>query len=418
MKHRSRLLGAALTLLTMGCSSSDAEGSGPSAPNEKDEVLNLFSWWVAPGEREALEGLERLYKNEYVGARVKQEDSPTAGNWQEVLGQRIDDSPWDVFQLSASDLDNFRADHPGAVADLTDVYEDAGLGDVVIPEIRDAVTRDGRPYGVVTGVHRNNAFIYNQRIFEREKLSPPKSLEELLVVCAKLKAAGVTPIASDMDTWVLRIFFDEVLAGTLGAEGFRDFIAGKADRSDPELQSALASAIETFDTLLTEYVDTERASAADYAWTTAADDLHADAAAMLFHGDWAKGYLMHLGFTQGVDFGVDGPPGAADLFVYGADMFGLATTAPHPELGRDFLAVVASPQGQIEFNRYKGATPMRSDIRDQIQDDALQLSLDNLRDAKVLIPGHPNATWEAGIEAFAKDRDRDALLQVYVETAP
>lgn len=423
MKLRSLVLTSALLLGAVGCSSSDAadegdRGTAGKTSTAETKVLNLFSWWVAPGEREALEALEKLYINEYTGARVKQEDNPSAGTWQEVLGEKIDDSPWDAFQLSASDLDNFRSDHPGAVADLTEIYEDAGLNDVMIPEIRDVVTRGGKPYGVVTGVHRNNAFIYNKRIFDKQKLSPPTNLDELLEVCAQLKDAGVTPIATDMDTWVLRIFFDEILAGALGAEGFRDFIEGKVDPADEDVRASLELAIATFDTLLTDYVDTERASAADYEWSSAASDLHDDLAAMMFHGDWAKGYLMHLDFTPGYDFEVLGPPGAEDLFVYGADMFGLPTTAPHPELGKDFLAIVASPQGQIEFNKYKGATPMRTDIRDQIDDEGVKHNLDNLINAKVLIPGHPNAAWDAGIEAFALDHDREKLLQVYLESAP
>lgn len=423
MKLRSLVLSSILLLGALGCSGSDAADEGASGTAGKTgttqtKVLNLFSWWVAPGEREALEALEKLYINEYAGARVKQEDNPSAGTWQQVLGEKIDDSPWDAFQLSASDLDNFRSDHPGAVADLAELYDDAGLYDVMIPEIADVVTRDGKPYGVVTGVHRNNAFIYNKRIFDREQLIPPTSVPELLEVCAKLKAAGVTPIATDMDTWVLRIFFDEILAGTMGAEGFRDFVQGKSDPADAEVRASLESAIESFDTLLTNYVDTERASANDYEWSSAASDLHDDLAAMMFHGDWAKGYLMHLDFTPGYDFEVLGPPGAEDLFVYGADMFGLPTTAPHLDLGKDFLSIVASPQGQIEFNKYKGATPMRTDIRDQIEDEGLRHNLDNLINAKVLMPGHPNAAWDAGIEAFALHHDREALLQVFLDTAP
>lgn len=425
MKLRSFVLGSALLLSAVGCSSDDKDGSatpmGTAGSAGKsgagDEVLQVFSWWVAPGEAEALTALENEYKKEHKGARVAQEDNPTAGTWQEVLGSKIDDSPWDVFQLSASDLDNFRKDHPGAVAELDDVYEEAGLADVMIPEIKDVVTRMGHPYGVVTGVHRNNAFIYNKRIFDKEKLDPPTTVPELLDVCAKLKDAGITPIATDMDTWVLRIVFDEILAGTMGAQGFDDFIKGKALASDKAVQADISSAIDTFDTILTEYVDVDKSSADGYDWTGAAHDLYADDAAMLFHGDWAKGYLVHLGFTPGVDFGVLGPPGASDLFVYGADMFGMPTTGPHPQLGKDFLAVVASPAGQVEFNKYKGATPMRTDVRDQL-DEPGQLSLDGLINAKVLMAGHPNADWDKGIEDFAKDHDKEALLKVYVDTAP
>ena len=429
MKLRTLVLSSWMLLGALGCSTESTDkpvdtgaagetGAGGETGGSQEQILQLFSWWVAPGEAEALRALEDTYQDAHKGARISQYDNPTAGTWQEVLGQKIDDSPWDVFQLSASDLTKFRGDHPGAVSDLADLYADAGLDDVMIPEIKNVITQDdGKPYGVVTGVHRNNAFLFNKQIFDKQKLDPPTTVEEFLTVSAALKKAGITPVASDMDTWVLRILFDEILAGTMGAQGFDDFIKGKSKPDDADVQTNLQSAIDTFDAIITDYVDVEKSSTDDYDWTSAAQDLYDGNAAMLFHGDWAKGYLVHLGWTPGVDFGVSGPPGATDLFVYGADMFGLPSTAPHPQLGKDFLAVVASPEGQIAFNQYKGATPMRSDIADQL-DDVTKVSLDNLVNAKVLMPGHANADWDTGIEAFAKDHDKEALLKVYTDTPP
>jgi glucose/mannose transport system substrate-binding protein len=380
--------------------------------------LQLFSWWEAPGEAEALRALADTYQDVHPGARINQYKKSSAANWQEVLGAEIDDSPWDVCQLSASDIDKFQADHPGALAPLDDLYAAAGLDDVMIPEIRDVVTRDGHPYGVVTGVHRNNSFIYSKQIFDELKLDPPTTMAEFLEVSAAIKAGDkYMPVASDMDTWVLRILFDEILAGTMGAQGFDDFIKGNTLASDADVQANIESAIDTFDTIITDYIDVPRSLDPEYAWSSAAQDLYDGKAAMLFHGDWAKGYLVNLGWTPGVDFGVLGPPGASDLFVYGADMFFLPATAPHPDLGKDFLAVVASPEGQVAFNGFKGATPMRTDVKDQL-DEPGQLSLDGLMNAKVLMPGHANSDWDAGIEAFAIDHDKAALLQVYIDTPP
>ena len=428
MKLRTLVFGSTLLLGALGCSSSTDKPTSTGAAGETgtgaggesgggEQVLQLFSWWVAPGEAEALRSLEDTYQDVYKDARVSQFSNTSASTWQEVLGQKIEKSPWDVCQLSASDLDKFREEHPGAVAPLDDVYADAGLDAVMIPEIKDVVTRDGHPYGVVTGVHRNNSFLYNKQIFDKYKLDPPTTITEFLDVSATLKEAGVMPVASDTDTWVLRILFDEILAGTMGAQGFDDFIKGKAAASDAAVQADIQSAIDTFDTVITDYIDVERSTAADYDWTSAAHDLYTGDAAMLFHGDWAKGYLVHLGWTPGVDFGVLGPPGASDLFVYGADMFFLPATAPHADLGKNFLGVVASPEGQIKFNGYKGATPMRTDVADQL-DEPGQLSLDGLIHAKVLMPGHANDGWDKGIEAFATDHDKAALLQVYIDTPP
>jgi len=241
-----------MLLGALGCSSKSSDtptdtgaagagdvGAGGAASDE--QVLEVFSWWTAPGEAEALTALENAYKDKYKDARVSQYSNTSASTWQEVLGMKVENSPWDVCQLSASDLDKFRMDHPDAVSPLDDVYEKAGLDAVMIPEIKDVVTRDGHPYGVVTGVHRNNSFIYNKQIFDELKLEPPTTIDEFLAVSVKIKKAGYMPVASDFDTWVLRIVFDEILAGEMGAQGFDDFIKGKTQASDDALQMQISA---------------------------------------------------------------------------------------------------------------------------------------------------------------------------------
>jgi glucose/mannose transport system substrate-binding protein len=135
------------------------------------------------------------------------------------------------------------------------------------------------------------------------------------------------------------------------------------------------------------------------------------------HGDWAKGYLVNLGWTPGVDFGVSGPPGASDLFIYGVDTFALPKTAPHPERAREFLAVVGSKDGQVNFNKMKGSTPMRTDVRDRL-DSASQQSLDDLANAKVRLPGIDNGMWDTAMGAYVTSGDKAALLATMLTITP
>jgi len=404
-----------------GCSSnSDSGAAGAGGAGDigtSKESLKVFSWWTGPGEAEALQALVTTYKGKYKGAQVSLDPNVTAATWRPALTAGIDESPtpWDVFQLAAADLPQFVADHPGALANVDKYYAEPSLKSSVNPEILKRVTVDGHQYGVVTGVHRNNSFLWNQQLLKDNKLAVPTTMPEFLAVCEKLKAKGVYPVATTFQTWALHIMFDEILAGTLGAADFDDFVQGRNPPS--AYKDGIQSAIDTFAKVLKDYVDPASATNADYGWTQAADDLFNGKAAMIMHGDWAKGYVVNLGWTPGVDFGVSGPPGANDLFVFGADMMGVPAAAPHAALSDAFLGVVASKEGQIAFNRYKGATPMRNDVRDDL-DEPGKASLDSLTNAKVLSPSHANSAWDDAIGAFAKDMDTAALLDVYLTAAP
>jgi len=420
-------LASVLLFGLLGCSSEAS--SDPSDPGMMagsagaggdgggdEQVLQLCSWWTAPGAADALTALIDTYKDVHKGARVYHYSDVSAGTIKDVLTENLPQSKFDVFQLSAVDLPWLLKTHPGAAEEFDSFYADQGLNDVMLPEIKNAVMGDGHPYGIVTGVHRNNSFIYNKQIFDEQHLAPPTTLAEFVSVSAKLKAAGIMPVASAMDIWVLQVLFEELLAGSMGAKRFDAFVKGEITGDDADVQTDLQATIDIFDTVVTDYIDVERSSAADYHWPNSAQDLYDGKAAMLFHGDWAKGFLLHSGWTAGVDFGISGPPGAYDLFIYGADMLALPTTAPHPQLAHDFLTVAVSRQGQVAFNELKGSTPMRTDLADLL-DDTAKATLDDLVNAKVLIPSFSNTAWDAGLKAFMTDHDKEALLSVYADPA-
>jgi glucose/mannose transport system substrate-binding protein len=396
-----------------GCAAralSPADGGAPGSGADAAPALELFTWWVAPGEVEALSALESVYEKVHPRARVDQFTDANSANWESMLSKGIDGPRWDVVQISAAGIPVLRQDYPGTLSPVDDVYDDPSLKSAVIPEILAAVTDEGHPWGVVTGVHRNNAFIFNLQVLQANHLSPPTTIVELLDVCAALKKAGITPLATTLDPWILRFLYLDLLSGVVGAEDFGRFVRHELPVSDPRMQRNIETATSVLVTLLTEYADLDMLKAKNPDWTKAADSLRAGTTAMFFLGDWLKGYLVHLGWTPGVDFGVSGPPGASDVFVYGADTFALPVYAPHPHMAHDFLSVVASPEAQVAFNKQKGSTPMRIDVRDKL-DPPGQQNLDDLVNARVRLPGFDNAMMDAAMAAYVSSGDAAALLR-------
>jgi glucose/mannose transport system substrate-binding protein len=398
-----------------GCGVSRAPASPDAGAAAED--LSLFTWWVAPGEVEALRALVNVYESAHPTARVSQFNDASSANWQSMLAKGIDAPTWDVVQISAAGLPVFMGVHPGSLSPVDAFYEEPTLKAAVIPDILEATKVAGHAMGVVTGVHRNNAFIYNIQVLKDHQLSPPTTIAELLQVCATLKAAKVTPIATALDPWIMRFLYLDLLSGTVGATDFGRFIRHDLAIDDPKMKNGITDATDVFVQILTEYVDMDAAKAPKFDWTKAADAVHDGKAAMIFLGDWVKGYLVHLGWDPNVDFGVSGPPGASDLFVYGADTFAMPTMAPHPESARDFLTVVGSKEAQVAFNKQKGSTPMRTDVR-ELLDKPGQQNLDDLVNAKVRLPGIDNSQWDDAMAAFLASGDKAALLQSLLTITP
>jgi glucose/mannose transport system substrate-binding protein len=414
---RSSLLFALVGAAGLGCGPSPAVGVSDGGAPDAQENLQLFTWWVAPGEVEALRALVNVYETDYPTARVTQFNDASSANWQSMLTKGIDAHSWDVVQISAAGLPVFMASRPDALSPVDDIYEEPALKANVIPEILAATKVNGHAMGVVTGVHRNNAFIYNLEVLKAHGLTPPTTIAELLTACEKLKADGVWPVATPLDAWIMRFLWMDLLSGTVGAQDFGAFIKHELAVDSDKMKVGITAATDVFVQIFNKYVDLDTARDPKYDWTKAADAIRGNKSAMIFLGDWVKGYLVHLGGTPGVDFGVSGPPGASDLFVYGADTFALPTQAPHPTCANHFLTVVASKEAQVAFNRQKGSTPMRIDVKDML-DLPGQQSLDDLVNARVRLPGIDNAQWDAAFAAYVTSNDRDKLLQDLLTITP
>jgi glucose/mannose transport system substrate-binding protein len=409
---REALLFASLVLGGIGCGS-DAESNAHEEEVDAgaEQTLELFSWWVAPGEAEALQSLVDLYKSKQPGARVLNAAIDSGEDAQTVLESRVKDGmPPDLFQENAYDVRTWLSKYPGKLEPLDQLFDDLHLRTAVLPDVIDDVTFEGKIYAMPVNIHRENGMFYNKEIFAAHQLEAPTTMQELLSVCEALKQAGVTPIVTSHEGWIQRIMFESIGSGAMGAQAFHDYMTGKLDPSDP----AFLAALDQHAAILDQYVN-EDAADEDFGWTQAAQALHDGKAAMFFHGDWAKGYFMQLGWTPGVDFGVVGAPGASDLFVYGVDTFVLPVGAPDPEAARAFLTTVASVEGQVAFNTRKGSSPVRTDVPKNELDPVAQVTASDLEHARIRMLARFRSEWDAAFGDYFSNRDIAALRKAFVD---
>ena len=417
MRRRAALISGLLWLSVSGC------GQHPDGarvvPGHSDVVVTrplveLFSWWTARGEAEALQALIDTHKRAHPTARLFNAAAASGSKARESLSERIaSGQPPDMFQQNAHDLRAFVGKHPGQLLPLDELFDGLDLGQSVYPEVIRDVTLGGHIYAMPVNIHRENTLFFNRRLLAAHGIAPPSSFEDLLAACQRLKERGVVPLATSHQGWILRILFNSIAMGRLGSEQYYRYFTGDLPADDPGLREA----IRVFAEVLENYVNPD-AGEEGFGWTSAAQAVYTGDAAMFLHGDWAKGYFAQLGWKPGVDFGAVGAPGAEGLFLYGVDTFSLPRCAPNTAGAKALLRTIASTEGQVAFNNLKGSSPIRSDVAAADLDAVARVTAADLQQAsrRMLVRGRE--AWDEALAQFAKDRDQEKLFQAYVQNPP
>src|ERR1700726_2040427 len=205
----------------------------PAASFAADKKLEVFSWWTSGGEAAALDALFQAVKTADPGVEVNNATVDRGGGSavRPVLQARLaGGNPPDSWQT-----------HPGwellgqyvpanYCEPINDIYQSEGWDKVVPKDLIDLLTKDGKTYAVLAGVHRGNDLWYNKKLLEKNgiKVGDKMSFDEFFAAAEKLKAAGVTPLAvGDSGIWATAELFENTLLGRLGPQGWIDLFSGK-----------------------------------------------------------------------------------------------------------------------------------------------------------------------------------------------
>ncbi|MGB9857499.1 MAG: ABC transporter substrate-binding protein [Dictyoglomaceae bacterium] len=356
--------------------------------------LEIFSWWTAGGEAEGLQALFDIFHKKYPDVEII--NATVAGGAgaqaKAVLKTRmLGGDPPDTFQVHAGHelIDTWVK--TGFMEPITFLYKEEGWTKVMPKGILDIVSYRGQYWSVPVNIHRANVLWYNKKIFEENKLTPPKTFDEFFKVADALKAKGIIPLAlGTKDGWEAAHVFETVLIGKLGAEGYKGLWTGKTKWSDPGVTDAL----ETFKKMLT-YVNPDHSART---WDEACALIVEGKAAMNIMGDWAVGYFYAKGFK---DFGWVLAPGNAGIFDALSDSFGLPKGARNRENVIAFLKVLGSKEGQEAFNIKKGSIPARTDVNKSLFPEYQRSAMDDwLKHAIVPSVMHGAAASEGWVTEF------------------
>lgn len=337
-------------------------GACQSGSKTSANILEIYHWWTAPGEREAADAMKAALAAKFPD--IVWTEDPVAGgggsNLRAVLQSRLAAGNYpDTWQtLGGAELKNYV--DSGYLKPLDALYKKLGYDKVIPGPLLKAVTIDGKPYSVPLNMHLENILYYDKKLFDELGITPPTTFEELIAACDQIKAAkpDLTCLGlGSKEKWGDAFVLDSLLLQEGGPEYYTQLFKGEIDvANDPKFKAAL----EKLQTLL-PYVNADHSS---LTWDQAVGLLGSGKAAMTLMGTWAIGALTKgSGKVPGVDFGAVTFPQKPDrILLFHPDTFGLASKAPHPAATEDWLETVASPELQIPTDVTQGGLFARTDI--------------------------------------------------------
>jgi glucose/mannose transport system substrate-binding protein len=420
--RRARYLWAAplvlVIALIVGCGGSDSSSDDSGA--KKDDALEIFSWWTSGSEDAALKELISSFEAASPGAKVSNGAvaGGGGGNAQAVLQTRLqgDNAP-DTWQTHPGPAIGQYVD-AGHVSDITAVFNENGLGDVMPEALVDAQSKDGKVYGVATGAHRGNVLWFSKKLLKQAGVAEPAadySLDQFAADLQTLKSKGITGIClGGKDPFAAPQLFENTFLGVAGPDRWNAITSGESPWDSPEVSAAAAQFLK-----ILPFVDSDASAST---WDQASKKLAAGDCAFHSMGDWAYGELNKSGVKEGEDFGYVAHPGTDGSFVMVVDTFVVAKNAKHPEAAKEWIASITSKDAQLAFNKEKGSTPVRTDVDvSSLPEYQQQAAKDYNDDSLVWSIAHGEATnpqfqqsFYDAVAQFMQSKDTDAFVQALV----
>ncbi len=368
-------LSASVALLAAGCSggatsSTTASEGGSAAPV-------TMSFW-----HNSTTGDGKQYWEDTVAAFEKEHPNVTI-NIQAIQNEDMD-GKLQTALASGGDPTIFMARGGGKLADVVAADQVMDITDQISPEVKTALgdgifsafTVDGKIYGMPTSVLPGGMY-YSKDLFAKAGITAtPTTFEELNAAVAKLKAAGIAPIAlGGKDAWPAAHWYYFMALRDCSRDTM-DKAAATKDFSDPcwlkageDLQAFTAT-----DPFNKGYLTTSAQQGAG----SSAGMIANHKAAMELMGAWDPGVIADLTPDKKAlpDLGwfpfpaVTGGAGDPSAMMGGSDGFACRKDAPSACM--DFLNFIANKANQEGYATAFKTLPANKDAKGVVTDPALQ----------------------------------------------
>lgn len=320
------------------------------------DIEVLHSWFAASGARAVADIKARLNKINHHWA-----DSHSGKDIPGMLKKAIDSGKLPTaVAIGGVKIQNWNG--RGLLANLSNLAQEQRWSQVLPKVLNDQMQAEGHYVAVPLGVARVNVLWANAAIMRRVNQNrAPANWDEFFVLCDRLKAEGITPLAHSEVKWQVATLFEAV---TLGVCGASHYVSAFCKQDHAALTSAKTiQALETF-RRLKDYCSPDPVGRE---WNLATADVINGKAAMQLMGDWVKGEFDTANKQPNTDYLFWAAPTQNGEYSFAADTltFFRQDDPARLKAQNDFASLLMTPEVQIAYNKHKGSIPARTDIDTQ-----------------------------------------------------
>jgi raffinose/stachyose/melibiose transport system substrate-binding protein len=307
----------------------------------------------------------------------------------------------------------------GQVEDLTSWFDEhSEVKDNLIPSSFPPATINNRIYAMPCETVEPIVLYFNNRVFDRYKVKPPESWEDVMPLVRKFRQHDVTPFAlAGQSRWTNMMWLEFLFDRIGGPELFQAALDGEKDAwSHPDAVRAL----ETVQELVQE-----EAFGKGFASVTAdsnADQalLYNDQAAMMLHGSWSYGIQQANGGTFVSSGGLgymtfppveNGRGDRSNTVGNPAQYLSISSkaSAEQQEVAKKFFATGVLGDQELKEWIDSGAVPILKGTQDQLNADFVSFVYQTATDAKVFAQ-----SWDQALDPTAAQVLLDNISKLFL----
>ena len=231
----------AFSQILTGCFGGGAAGPEQSAPPQQSSGPVELRYMIGQPEDAAdlavIKADIKKFESQNAGITIKLDVVPTENQRTILQTQLRSGKGPDVFGYDTGPGFAGALAKAGLLHDLTGAYQKYKWP--VYDFAKQRVTFDGKIVGIPNAVETVGLF-YNKDLFAKHGIAEPQNIDELMAGAAKLRDAGVIPIAvNDKEGWQGGHLLSMSLSSEVGGAGMDKLLSGETPWDDPSVVKAL-----------------------------------------------------------------------------------------------------------------------------------------------------------------------------------